>query len=143
MEAPKIPYYIGVDIGGTNVRTVIANDEKILIKITSDTVKNGPPEALATQISNMILRGVKELKINKDDIKAIGTSSAGPFVGGELIKAPNICGVDNDWDVIPYLQVFHEVFGDDIRYELENDCVSSIKAENLLELLKIIVIVYM
>lgn len=131
MEAPTIPYYVGVDIGGTNVRTVIANEERLLLKISSDTIRNGPPEALATQIIKMIERCMKELGIKPEELKGIGTSSAGPFVGGESLKSPNICGVDNDWNVIPYLQVLKEHFGPKMTYSLENDCVSSVKAEYL------------
>lgn len=118
-----------MDIGGTNLRCVIADEDRLLIKIASDTVKKGPPESLGTQITNMIYRAIKEVGISKDQIKGIGTSSAGPFVNGESLKTPNICGVDNDWDVIPYIQVLKSNFGPNIRYELENDCVSSAKAE--------------
>lgn len=124
-------HYVGVDIGGTNVRVVVANQDRILLKITSFTVRRGPPESLATQITHMIHRALDELSLSKDQIQGIGTSSAGPFVNGESLSAPNICGVDNDWHVIPYLQVLKDNFGPKISYELANDCVSSVKAESL------------
>jgi glucokinase len=124
-------HYCGVDIGGTNVRVVIANEERLLIKISSETIKHGPPEALATQIIHLIQKALDTIGVSKDQLKGIGTSSAGPFVGGESLKTPNICGNENDWTVIPYLQVFREYFGTECRYELANDCVSSVKAEHL------------
>jgi glucokinase len=124
-------YYVGIDIGGTNVRAVICDEEKILIKVSSKTIKKGPPESLATQITHMIERGMKELDIKIDQIGGIGTSSAGPFVGGESLSTPNICGVDNDWTIIPYLQELRKHFGSDKKYEIANDCVSAVKAESM------------
>ena len=124
-----MPHYVGVDIGGTNVRVLIADSEEILLKITSHTVRRGPPESLALQISNMIHRGLQELGLTKDRIHGIGTSSAGPFVGGESLATPNICGVDNDWIVIPYQEVLKKTFTATKRFELANDCVSSVMAE--------------
>jgi glucokinase len=124
-------YFVGVDIGGSNVRIVIADHDQLLVKISSHTVRRGPPESLAVQICNMIERGLEELGITKDHLIGIGTSSAGPFVNGESLATPNICGVENDWHVIPYLQVLRDYFGKDKRYELANDCVSSVKAEHL------------
>jgi glucokinase len=125
-------YYAGVDIGGSYVRIVIADEDQILIKITSETVKSGPIEALATQIIHMIVRGLDDLKIPRNSLKAIGTSSAGPFVGGESISTPNICCVDNtnDWEVIPYIQELKNFFGSDVKLELANDCVGAVKAEH-------------
>lgn len=124
-------HFVGVDIGGTNVRVVIANQDRILLKISSNTVRRGPPESLATQVTHMIARAMDELSLSRDQIQGIGTSSAGPFVNGESLSAPNICGVDNDWQVIPYLQVLKEFFGSKMSYELANDCVGSVKAESL------------
>jgi len=123
--------YAGVDIGGSYVRVVIADEEQILIKITSETVKSGPIESLATQIIHMIIRGLDDLKIPRESLTAVGTSSAGPFVNGESISTPNICGVDNDWEIIPYIQELKSFFGPKIRLELANDCVGAIKAEHL------------
>ncbi len=125
-------HYVGVDIGGTNIRIVIANEDELLVKAFSKTVKQGPPESVANQIRNLIHRGMDEIGITDEDIAGIGTSSAGPFVGGKSLATPNICGDENnDWTVIPYLQLLEKYFGPGKKYELENDCVSAVKAEHL------------
>ena len=127
-------FYVGVDIGGTNVRVMIVGQrDKLLVKVSSTTIKTGPAEALATQIIHMIEHGLKELEISKEQIGGIGTSSAGPFVGGESLASPNICGFEgeNDWTIIPYLQELKKYFGKGKVYALGNDCVSAVKAEHL------------
>ncbi len=124
------PLFVGVDIGGTWVRVVLADESSILIKISSKTVKSGLVNALPTQIINMIKIALKETNHSIKEIKSIGTSSAGPFIKGELIHAPNICGVDNDWEVIPYIPELRAFFGPDIELKMENDCVAAVKAEH-------------
>lgn len=124
-------YYVGCDIGGTNVRVIIADRECLLAKITAPTRKEGPPDALANQVIEMITATLKDLDIFKDQIVAIGTSSAGPFIKRKSLKSPNICGQGNNWDIIPYVDVLIDHFGPELKYELVNDCVSSVKAENL------------
>lgn len=124
-------FFVGVDIGGTNVRVIIADENNLLVKITADTCKTGPIDALPTQVIEMIEKAVNTLGIQKNQIKCIGTSSAGPFVERKSLKSPNICGQGNDWDIIPYIELLKSHFGDDVHYELANDCVSSVKAEHL------------
>jgi glucokinase len=124
-------YYVGCDIGGTHVRVVVCDEESLLIKMASNTVRTGPPESLGIQIIGLIEKAMKELGISAKEIKGIGTSSAGPFVGGQSLATPNICTAENDWQLIPYLQTLKAHFGEKIKYELGNDCVSSVKAEHL------------
>lgn len=125
-------YYIGVDIGGTNVRTVFATDSEYLLKLVQPTRKTGPDTTLSSQVIEMIESGLSTLNINKDEIYGIGTSSAGPFVEeGTKIWTPNISGVGNDWKGVPYVQPLKEHFGPNCVLGLANDCVSSVKAEQL------------
>jgi len=125
-------YYIGVDIGGTNVRTVFATDSEYLLKIVQPTRKTGPDTTLVSQVIQMIESGLSTLNIHKGEIYGIGTSSAGPFVdGGTKIWTPNISGVGNDWKGVPYIKPLREYFGPNCILGLANDCVSSVKAEQL------------
>ena len=122
--------YVGVDIGGTWVRVMLADENSFLIKISSKTVKTGQVTALPTQVINMIKEALKDTNNSIEQVKAIGTSACGPFIQGELIHAPNICGVDNDWEVIPYIPELRKAFGENVKIVMENDCVSSVKAEH-------------
>ncbi len=123
--------YVSVDIGGTWVKVVLADENELKIKISSKTIKKGPINALPNQVIGMIKRALKETKASKEDIKAIGSSSAGPFINRKLLAATNICGKENDWEVIPYIPALEKEFGLDVEYDLENDCVSAIHAEHL------------
>ncbi len=125
-------YYVGVDIGGSNIRTIFGTDTKILLKLVSPTRKSGPVDTVVSQVIEMIDRGINILQITKTDLFGIGTSSASPFVdGGTRIWTPNISGVGNDWKDIPYMIPLKSHFGEHLVYSLANDCVSSVKAEQL------------
>ncbi|MHA1522231.1 MAG: ROK family protein, partial [Promethearchaeota archaeon] len=125
-------YYIGVDIGGSNIRTIFGTDTEILLKLVSPTRKTGPVDTVVSQVIEMIEHGMKVLNISKEDLYGIGTSSASPFVdGGTRIWTPNISGVGNDWKDIPYMIPLKNHFGEHLVYSLANDCVSSVKAEQL------------
>lgn len=125
-------YFIGVDIGGTNVRVVFATDSEFLLKIIRPTQKKGSETTLINQIIEMIELGLSTLQIQKEEVFGVGTSSAGPFVDrGTRIWTPNISGDGNDWKDVPYLIPLQEYFGLQCKYGLANDCVSSVKAEHL------------
>ncbi|MHA1583661.1 MAG: ROK family protein [Promethearchaeota archaeon] len=126
-------FYVGVDIGGTKVRVVIADARQILLKIVQFTIKQGPSDTLVNQVIKMIKQGIRELDLLKTDLKGIGISSAGPFVNGTSIFSPNICGPElgNDWTAIPMVSTLRDTFGSQIPIELANDCVSSVQAEHL------------
>lgn len=132
LTVKKMKYYIGVDIGGTYVRTIFGGSDQVLLKLKSPTRKTGPVDTLVNQVIEMIESGLKELAITNADIYGIGTSSAGPFVqNGTRIWTPNVSGIGNDWEDVPYMLPLQEHFGSHIHYALANDCVSSVKAEQL------------
>lgn len=125
--------FAGVFIGGDKIRVVLANEGRILIKITSETIKIGPPEALVKQVHYLIELALEKISAKEEDLIAIGTSSAGPFVGGISISAPNICGFEgkNDWTVIPYIGKLAKLMGIEKKYKLANDVYSSLNVEHL------------
>lgn len=124
-------YYVGVDVGATNLRVVLCDEDRLRVRIKTKTITQGPPEAVAQEVCRVIEHVLAEVGIDATEVRGIGTSSGGPFVGGKSLANPNICGQDNDWALIPYVQELMKHFGADKTYQLANDCVSAVQAEYL------------
>ena len=75
-------YFVGIDIGGTNVEMGILNElGEILIKksIKTDS-KNGAEDTFGRIWNSNQKNLITELEITKDDIKSIGMGIPGPVV---------------------------------------------------------------
>jgi len=124
--------YIGVDIGGTWVRVVLANREKVLIEVTQQTRKRGTERAVSEQLKQMIRTAFSKADAVTSGLRGIGISSCGPFKEmASLEDTPNICDEVNGWRIIPIIEPLREAFGEEIRYRLENDAKAAALAENL------------
>ncbi len=119
-------YIIGVDLGATNVRVALANEEgKILSKTIEKTEKEKGAEAISKQIIKMIYSIIKNIR--KEDILGIGIGSIGPLdlKKGGLLKTPNI----PQYDFIPLVEPIREEFKIDVK--LLNDCNSAVLGEKI------------
>lgn len=86
-------YIVGIDIGGTNIRTALLDEERNIIdkyKIANE-VSKGPKYNL-DKIINYINTNWKD-----KDIRGIGVGSPGPLniKTGTILKAPNLQGWEN------------------------------------------------
>lgn len=138
-----------VDIGGTKVAVALVRDgaeptadtnvppPPFAIRMAEPTVKTGAPSALATQILGLIDRTCAEVGVQRDDLRATGVSSCGPFVlrdGCVEVANPNICGglagaprgIANAWTQIP----LERPLRDALRHvRVANDAVAALQAE--------------
>ncbi|WP_300449935.1 ROK family protein [Fusobacterium sp.] len=106
-------YFVGVDIGGTNVEMGILNElGEILIKksIKTDS-KKGAEDTFGriwTAISSLII----ELGITKDDIKSIGMGIPGPVLNNSIVKiAANFSWGDN----FPAKELMEKISGKPVK----------------------------
>jgi glucokinase len=124
--------YVGVDIGGTWVRVLLANREKVLIEVSQETRKSGNEMAVSNQLKELIHTAFSKANIDAGCLKGIGVSSCGPFRGlVSLEDTPNICNRVNNWHVIPIIEPLREEFGDGVWCRLENDAKAAALAEDL------------
>lgn len=109
-------YYIGVDLGGTNVAIGIVNEKgEILKKGSVPTPKNGS-EAVIEAISSLSDKLIRDMSLSKEDISGIG------------IGCPGI--VDNNEGVIRHLSNLG-MTGVNLRKELsERLGINKISIEN-------------
>lgn len=86
-------YIIGIDIGGTNIRAALLDEERNIIeKIKIENQVKEGPEYNLDKIINHINDNWKDR-----NIKGIGVGSPGPLdiKNGIILKAPNLQGWDN------------------------------------------------
>jgi glucokinase len=73
---------IAIDLGGTNLRVSLVNNNKIITYIKNKTPKNGK------ELIDLMFKNI-ELLMNKD-IEGIGVASAGPLKDGIIKNPPNL-----------------------------------------------------
>ena len=115
---------IGVDLGGTNVRIALGDEEgRILAKISERTEKTKGPEGISEQIAR-IIRCLEERAAKTRKITGIGIGSAGPLdlKRGGLMKPTNI-----PYDFIPLVEPLEEMFH--LPTYLLNDCSTAVMGE--------------
>lgn len=110
-----------VDLGGTNVRVGLGDNEgHILAKITEETEKEKGPEGIGEQIVRMI----RSIRTEMEDIQGIGIGSTGPLdlKKGALVKPAKI-----PYDFVPLAEPLADDLG--LPIHLLNDCTSAVVGE--------------
>ena len=77
-------YYIGIDLGGTNIAGgVVSEDHKIIYKKSVRTGADRGPDAVAKDIAALISALTEEAGLTPQDIAAAGIASPGAINGAE------------------------------------------------------------
>lgn len=106
-------YFVGVDIGGTNVEMGILNElGEILIKKSIKTDSKKGAEDTFGRIWTAISSLIAELGITKDDIKSIGMGIPGPVLNNSIVKiAANFSWGDN----FPAKELMEKISGKPVK----------------------------
>lgn len=106
-------YFVGVDIGGTNVEMGILNElGEILIKKSIKTDSKKGAEDTFGRIWTAISSLITELGITKDDIKSIGMGIPGPVLNNSVVKiAANFSWGDN----FPAKELMEKISGKPVK----------------------------
>lgn len=86
-------YYIGIDLGGTNIAVGLVNDEKKLVyKKSRPTLTNRKIEEIIKDMAELALEVLRDNNIPESDVGAIGIGSPGTVDGknGVIIYSCNI-----------------------------------------------------
>ncbi len=87
------PLFVGVDVGGTNIKLGIIDDEgHIVVKAAISThEERGPAEAVG-RIGDTIERCLKEHELTWDQVQALGIGTPGPMdiLGGLVTDPPTM-----------------------------------------------------
>ncbi len=86
-------YYIGIDLGGTNIAVGVLNENgEIIATASAKSLGHRPPEEITKSIADTVLEGIKKAGLTKDDIKGVGIGVPGCFDNntGEIILTNNM-----------------------------------------------------
>lgn len=86
-------YYIGVDLGGTNIATgVLDCDGNIIAKTSAKTLGHRPPEEITASIADTIKTAIAAADISEDEVAGIGIGVPGSFdvSNGNIILTNNM-----------------------------------------------------
>ena len=97
------PYYVGIDLGGTNVKSGVVDDNgRPLSRISLPTHPEKGPEFGVAKLAEAGREAVKAAGLTWDDIAAVGLGSPGTMDihAGLLLEPPNLIG----WENLPIRQ---------------------------------------
>ncbi len=119
-------YVVGVDIGGTKLATVVAdNTGHILNKVRKPTLAERGPEDTLQLLFEMVHETIELTGLERTAISAMGVSCGGPLdtKTGIVYSPPNLPG----WDALPLKAELESEF--QIPVTIENDANASALAE--------------
>ena len=119
-------HVVGIDIGGTKLATVVADDSgNILSKVRRPTDAEKGPEYAIQLLFEMVYETIAQAGLEQEAIAAIGVSCGGPLdtKTGVVYSPPNLPG----WDAFPLKAHLESEFN--IPTIIENDANASALAE--------------
>lgn len=76
-------YYVGIDLGGTNIKTgIVDKDGKIIAKSSIPTNGSRSPDEVAFDMAFEVLRLIKENNVSMDELVGVGIGSPGAINSG-------------------------------------------------------------
>ena len=117
--------YVGIDIGGTNLRVAVATDDLEFVSRLREPVPTSTP--VSEVIHRLVERACADAGVSVDGIHAVGIGSAGPFdrSSGAIIDSPNIPA---DSGRIEIVEPLRELLGTE-SIVLRNDATCGVIAE--------------
>jgi glucokinase len=121
-------YVVGIDLGGTKIATCLLDKEGYIVKkVTLPTLASEGPEAVIGRMKVGVYEVVKQAKVDRKSILAIGVGSPGPMdtEKGIIKNPPNLPG----WVEIPLKNILLDEFK--LPIGVENDATAAALGENL------------
>ncbi|MFH0965165.1 MAG: ROK family protein [Planctomycetota bacterium] len=110
--------YVGIDLGGTNIKTALVTDgAKVLSETSLATEAAKGPEAVIGRIVRSAHDVIEKAAETWKSVRAVGIGSPGfmDWKAGVIISPPNLPG----WSNVPLREVLSKAFGKSVA--LEND----------------------
>jgi glucokinase len=113
----NLPLVVGVDLGGTQIRTAVLQGSKLHSRVSSLTGENPTPERILPRVYGAIQQALDEAHVTLDQIAGIGVATPGPLNNrtGVIYSPPNLLG----WENVPLRDLIQQHFNRPIL--IEND----------------------
>ena len=117
LAVENLPLVVGVDLGGTQMRTAVLHGTDLLSRVGSLTGENPTPERVIPRTMRAIEQALDQAQVSLDQIAGIGFAMPGPLNShtGVIYSPPNLRG----WDNIPLRDIFSQQFN--VPVFVEND----------------------
>ena len=122
-------YYIGIDLGGTNIAAgVVDGSHKIIKKKSIPTGASRPADEITADIAKLCVEVAKEASLTIDDIEYIGIATPGSAKcdTGEILYANNL-----PFSNYKMAEKLSSMLGAKKRVYIENDANAAAKAESV------------
>ncbi len=112
-----LPLVVGIDLGGTQIRTAVMRGPHLLSRIGLLTAEQPGPDKIISRMIQAVHQAVDEAGVSLRQIMGIGIGAPGPLnrKTGVLICPPNLPG----WQDTPLRDIFYEHFRCPVH--VEND----------------------
>jgi glucokinase len=122
-----LPLVIGVDLGGTQIRTALLQGSRLLARVGELTGENPTPERIIPRIYETINQVIFEAHVTLDQIAGIGVGAPGPLNSrdGVVFAPPNLQG----WTNVPLRDIMQSHFNKPTY--IENDANAAALAEHM------------
>ncbi len=127
MAAQNLPLVVGVDLGGTQMRTAVLRGAALLSRVGLLTGENPTPERVLPRAMRAIEQALDQAQVSLDQIAGIGVAMPGPLNSrtGVVYSPPNLPG----WDNLPLRDIFNQQFT--VPVFVENDANTAALGEYL------------
>jgi glucokinase len=115
---PRPPFYLGIDLGGTNIQSGVVDDTgRSVSSVSIETQADRGPEVGVENLARAGRLAVETSGVGWDQISAVGLGSPGTMdlSTGMLLQPPNLPG----WDNLPIRDILAEKLNK--RTVLQND----------------------
>ncbi|MEO6807864.1 MAG: ROK family protein [Isosphaeraceae bacterium] len=109
-EGPRPPYFLGIDLGGTNIKSgVVDDDGRPFPSVSLPTLANRGPEAGLATLAEAGRRAVQASGLAWSQIEGVGLGSPGTMDinAGMLLEPPNLPG----WNSLPIRDLLSKALG--------------------------------
>lgn len=108
LQENQLPLVIGVDLGGTQIRTAVLRGATLLSRINILTGANSQPDNVLPRMYGAIQEALDKANVSLGQVAGIGVAAPGPLDSktGIVFSPPNLPG----WDGIPLRDLLAERF---------------------------------
>ncbi len=122
-EPVQPPFYLGIDLGGTNIKSGVVDDSgRVLSSVSLSTDAEAGPQAGIASLAKAGLRAVAEAGLDASRIAGVGLGSPGTMdlPGGLLLEPPNLHG----WEHLPIRQLLSERLGKPVVFQNDGNAAA-------------------